>query len=198
MEDWFIHVIVIQYIVFFLASKINKRYLVTITIGADSILTVIYFCMNKPIGWFNALWLFAFGMFAAKYKEKIINIINKYYYQSLVVSFICFVLSGYVFALNKGAVWANVFKPVSGMFLCLCICIIMRKCRLNSPIVMWGGHRSLYLYIVHIAVWSLVRAGNAIVRLWVALLVTILVTEIIYKMITFVVNFCDKKNHLKS
>lgn len=91
MEDWFIHVIVIQYIVFFLASKINKRYMVTITVGADCILTVIYFCMNKPISWFNALWLFAFGMFAAKYKEKIINLISKYYYQSLVASFICFV-----------------------------------------------------------------------------------------------------------
>lgn len=113
--------------------------------------------MNRPIGWFNALWLFTFGIFVAKYQMHIIDIVKKYYYQLLVVSLIGFVLLGCVFALNKGAVWANIFKPVSGMFLCICICIIMRRCKFNSPINMWGGKRSMHLYIVHIAIWNLVK-----------------------------------------
>lgn len=39
----------------------------------------MYVYQDKPIGWFNALWLFTFGMVMAKYERKINKIINSDY-----------------------------------------------------------------------------------------------------------------------
>ncbi len=186
VEDWFIHVIVILYIVFYIAAKLNKKYMLTINIAADCVLAAVYLYQDKPIGWFNALWLFTFGIFVSKYQDKIISLGRKYYYQMITASLMGFVLMGGIFAINKGLLWANIFKPLSGMFLCMGICMIMRKCKLTSLINMWGGGRSLHLYIVHISIWNLVRIDKPIIRFWVALELSIMITEIMFRITNYI------------
>lgn len=182
IEDWFIHVIVIQYIIFFVAAKIKKKNVIVISILADCILTIIYVYMNKPINWFNALWLFTFGMIISKYHNNVMKAIEKYYFRLLGVFLISFGLSGFVFALNKGVAWANIFKPISGMFLCMSICFIIRKCRLKSGVLIWAGNRSMYLYIAHKAIWKYLESvGNLSLRLWGALVVSLFVAELFYR-----------------
>ena len=119
VEDWFIHVIVIQYLVFYVAKKISGRYVVLISILADIGLTVIYVLQEKPIGWFNALWLFTFGLAASQLQPKLVNMIRKRKWLMMAGTFLLFVILGGLFAINKGAAYANVLKPLSGIFLCL-------------------------------------------------------------------------------
>ncbi len=189
VEDWFIHVIIILYIVFYIAAKLNKKYMITINIAADCVLTAIYLHRNKPIGWFNALWLFTFGIFVSKYQDKIIRISRKYYYQMIAVSMTGFVLMGGIFALNKGLIWANIFKPLSGMFLCICICMIMRKSKLSSCINILAGDRSLHLYIVHIYILRILRFSEPILSFWLALVLVIIITEILFWVTNYI---CSK------
>lgn len=193
VEDWFIHVIVVLYIVFFIAAKINKKYMIEINMVADCILTGVYIYQNKPIGWFNALWLFTFGIFISKYQYKIAELIRKDYYYMLVISLVGFSLTGGIFAINKGLIWANVFKPISGMLLCICICTIMRKCKLNSAVNIWSGNRSMHLYIVHITIWNMIQIGTPMIKLWVALVLSIIITEIMYHITNYICDKCFRK-----
>ncbi len=163
--------------------------MITINIAADCVLTAIYLHRNKPIGWFNALWLFTFGIFVSKYQDKIIRISRKYYYQMIAVSMTGFVLMGGIFALNKGLIWANIFKPLSGMFLCICICMIMRKSKLSSCINILAGDRSLHLYIVHIYILRILRFSEPILSFWLALVLVIIITEILFWVTNYI---CSK------
>lgn len=187
VEDWFIHVILIQYIVFYVAKKISNKYVVLISIIVDIGLTIMYIYLGRPIGWFNALWLFTFGLVVSKIQPLVIDSIEKKYKLSLGLCFLLFVIIGLLFAVNKGQLWANILKPLSGVFLCLLICILMRKIRFGNAIIGWAGKRSMHLYIVHIFMWNiLLEVQNPIYRLWLAICLTIIGTEMIYRITLWV------------
>lgn len=199
VEDWFIHVIVIQYLVFYVAKKISGRYVVLISILADIGLTVIYVLQEKPIGWFNALWLFTFGLAASQLQPKLVNMIRKRKWLMMAGTFLLFVILGGLFAINKGAAYANVLKPLSGVFLCLFLCIVMRMVRIGNGVTHWAGKRSMHIYIVHIFMWNILAViSDPICRLWLAMAATVAGTELIYRGTTFICNRIIKDEVLKS
>lgn len=183
VEDWFIHVILIQYIIFFIIWKfLNIKKVVIYSILFDVILTYMFVLEGKPDGWFNALWLFTFGIACSQYNKEICNFLLKQRMLKIVLYLGAFLITGNLFAVYKGIYWANVFKPIGGIFLCMAICTILRKYTFTSGPMLYFGKRSMYLYIVHINIWPIVQVDNAVIKFWVALVLSVLITEIIYRL----------------
>lgn len=59
---------------------------------------------------------------------------------------------GVLFAYYKGNnLWINIFKPISGTFLCFLCSGIFRKWKLQSEGLKHIGERSLYYYMVYLS-----------------------------------------------
>lgn len=192
VEDWFIHVILIQYIAFFIIWKfLSVNRMILYSIVFDSVLSFVYILEGKPDGWFNALWLFTFGMLCSQYKDKICNFFGV---RAWIKSFLflgAFCIIGTLFAVNKGSYWANPFKPIGGVFLCLAICGILRKLTFESMPMSYIGKCSMYLYIIHINLWPALHIENVIYRFWAALVLSVLLSVVIYNLTRFLVR--DRK-----
>lgn len=186
VEDWFIQVIVLEYILFFLLVKFfPRRYLVLYSFVADVVLSVIFVMQDKTINYLNSLWLFTAGMLAAQCEAKIVQLYQNAIYPKIGVMLVLFGVSGLVFAVNKGAFWANAVKPLSGVCLCLALCGVFRVLTLRSPLLRWSGVRSMYLYIVHITVWRYTSSvSEPVPRMWLTVLFTLVLTEILYQTLT--------------
>lgn len=184
LEDWFIRVIVLQYFSFFLGKVLGlqKKRLIISSLIIDCVLSYVFIIKNKPLGWFNALWLFTVGFIVAEYKEELISWFKKGYIIKCIVLFIGFLISGVLFAYYKGEIfWINIFKIISGCFLSLLISGILRKVNLKSYILSYIGERSMYYYIVHLNVWdSLNQVNDVGKKVILALLMTVIVSEILF------------------
>lgn len=187
LEDWFIRVIVLQYLSFFFLWKFLKKgkSREKIIIGSlliDCILSVVFVVKQRPLGWFNALWLFTVGFVVAEYKEKLIIWFQKNFITKCIVLFVGFLISGAIFAYFKGEVfWINVFKIVSGCFLVLLLCGILQKRELKSNVLTYVGERSMYYYIVHLNVWELLNFINNInLKVIFAFFISIILAECLF------------------
>ena len=158
---WFIDVILIQYAVFFLTSKMARgRADVWIALSAVCSLAVIFVFMKCGLNarWYNGLILFPFGMFIAYKEEKIIALAGKRWGLFFMGSLLSFVAAGAVFTYFKGeTVWVNAAKTFSGMCLCLLTCIVFLRIKFSSKIMEYIGKRSLYFYLIHINLLSVAR-----------------------------------------
>ncbi|MCQ2527732.1 MAG: acyltransferase [Saccharofermentans sp.] len=188
VEDWFIHVILILYILFFVFWKLDTRKFFIATLISNAALTVIYILLERPIGFFNALWLFTAGMFMAEAREAINKFFQTKLFVKIAICFVAFVGLGLIFALFKGAMWANIFKPAAGVAICLGIIGLLKVIKLNSFIINEVGKRSLYYYIVHIAVWNFMDSFSFVPRFWISLSLTVIVVELMYRCVNLVVN----------
>lgn len=189
VEDWFIKVIIMQYIIFFINWRyIGKTKVIWLGIFADIILSVVFISENQPIGWFNALWLFTFGMICAKYEKRIYSFLNSNkLLWKIFLLLIGFCVTGGIFAVFKGEMWANILKPLSGMLLCIAICGVTRCVRFGSPVMLYVGERSIYMYIVHMNMWTMTEyIALPAIRFWAAIVLTIIGTEVLYRVTTFV------------
>lgn len=184
LEDWFIRVIVLQYISFFVLKNIGKkgRQFIVASIIVDCILSFIFIVEQRPLRWFNALWLFTVGFVVAEQECKIIECFKRNFVIKCMGLFVAFFTSGALFAYYKEDILLiNVFKIVSGSFLCLWICGILRKICLKSKILSYIGRRSIYYYIVHINMWELLRGNSRVgLKLVLAISATIVLSELLF------------------
>lgn len=185
--DWFIRVILIQYVVFFLCWRYaGKKKVLLLSILMDFIVSAIFIIEKRPIGWFNALWLFIFGMACGKYEEKICNFLKNRLLEKIALLLAGFGMAGVIFTLFKGKIWANIFKPLSGMMLCMTVCGGSRYIRLGSKIMEYIGERSLYVYILHMNMWKLTESVTSpILRFWIAIILTVAGMELSYRGTSF-------------
>ena len=184
VENWFIHIILIQYIIFYVIWRyFGKKKIIIYSIIADLVLSMVYFFWQRPDRWFNALWLFTFGMACSLRKKEIRIFFAEHVWVRIALCCAGFAVFGVIFVANKGVYWANLFKPVSGAFLCIAICGIMCQKEFTSRIMAYFGKRSMYLYIVQIPVWSVVNIDEPIEKFWVSLLFSLIFMELIYRFV---------------
>lgn len=117
-EEWFIQVILLEYLSFFLIWKLlGNRKIVWYGFLIDLVLSVTFLYMEKPEGWLTAFWLFTFGMACAKYQTQIRAFFGRVGNVSTgVICIALFAGMGSLFAANKGMLWANLFKIWGGYF----------------------------------------------------------------------------------
>lgn len=189
LPDWFILVIILQYLSYYVSRRFFGRHDLVFAILADVCMTTVFILLNKPIGWFNALWLFTFGILVSKYQEWLLIQIQKFYYRYLIGSLVGFLFFGLLFATNKGQVWANICKPIAGFLLCISLCCVFRKITIKNKITHWFGKCSMYLYIIHIAVWDIIlcHINNPILVFCGSVILSVLITEGIYLLVSKIV-----------
>lgn len=196
VPDWFIFVIILQYISYYLARKYFSRNSLVFCLIANIVFTIWFVITDKPIGWYNALWLFTFGIVVSMYQDKITTFISKH---KICYAFVClfmFLAFGVVFALFKGAAFANIFKPISGMFLSIAICCIFGLIKIDNLFSSWLGKRSLHIYIIHMFVWDILLVyvfksmsnEKFTILTILATLISFVMTEIIYYVTTRLTN----------
>ena len=154
LEDWFIFVIVIEYIFYYVARKAFEKRYIYFLLGLNIVLMVVFIIQQRADRYINSMWLFLFGIVLSMYQEHIIiRFVYKHYYTAVMLSAVVFLMAGAIFAINKGSLWADVIKPVSGMALCmLFICILLRS-RINSPFLKWGAEVALSLHCSCVVLW---------------------------------------------
>lgn len=186
VPDWFIFVIILQYLSYYASKTVFAKFDLVFSLLSDIVMTVIFILLNKPIGWFNALWLFTFGIILSKYQKWMLLQIRRNYYLILVGSLLGFMLFGGIFAIYKGQAWANIAKPTAGFLLCIALCCLFRKIKYTNRITLWFGRCSMYLYIVHIAVWdiSLCMSIHPISSFGCSVIASIFVTGCIHYLVT--------------
>lgn len=187
IRDWFIFVIMLLYVIFYVASKISKKHIIVQSLVADILLTYIFIIQNKPFRWFNALWLFTFGMILSKKSEDVNRIINK---RGAVVNSICtiaFFICGITFSLFKSNLYMSGFKIIAGSFLCIIVISFFNSYKIDNRFIYFVGKRSLHLYIIHITIWEcLQNLKNVGGRLIFAIVITFIVTELIYRITSMI------------
>lgn len=192
VEDWFIHVILIQYIVFFIIWRfLNVDRAILYSFIFDSVLSCVYIIEGRSDSWFNALWLFTFGMACSQYEDKIFGFFES---RTWIKSFLflgAFCIVGTLFAVNKGSYWADPFKPIGGIFLCLTICGILHKLIFKSKFMLYIGECSMYFYIAHINLWPALQIENVVYKFWIVLILSIILSGVIHKLTEFLMR--DRK-----
>ncbi len=183
IEEWFIRVILFQYIIFFICWKLGKpKEIVLFSLIADCIMSGIFIWEGKSDGWINALWLFPIGMACSQYKAQISAFFKKYTVLKIILLFSLFILNGLFFAINKGTFWVNPMKAMAGCFLCLGICGILQCISPRSPVILHAGGVSLYLYVIHVNVWPILFMDNVIYKFWIVLIITVVCSELLSKL----------------
>ena len=184
INDWFIAVIMLQYASFFVLRKLieNKKRFMVCSLIVDFVLTLVFIFQGKPLRWFNALWLFTIGIIVAEFKNKIIGYYNTRFISKCIFCFGGFLINGVIFACYKSEIlFISVFKIISGFFLAIFICGILRRITLKSGILSSIGRKSMYYYVVHMNIWELLsKVYEPDNRIILAFLITIVAVEILF------------------
>lgn len=186
---WFIDVIMIQYVIFFVVCQIiksaNKARIFWCFLASALAGGVFAYC-GFNARWYNGLLLFPFGMLMAYGEKKIIKMIQKRWLLYFYLGLTLFGITGAVFTYYKGAVRGiDIAKIFSGMFLCIWVCIVFCRIRLCSSIMKYIGKRSLYFYLIHVnilTILSTIKGLNGICAFYVIFLLMFPASEICYRM----------------
>lgn len=183
---WFVDVILIQYLLFFLSWVVTR--------GRSGAMVALCFLLSAAAGmaflvcgfnarWYNGLLLFPSGMSAAWGENKIISSLEKNWMSHMVLQMTLLLVLGGGFVYWKGEIWANVFKTVAGICLSMLFVTLFRKVKFSSVIMRRIGEQSLFYYIVHMGVISLLKGEmNAVVFFYSVIILTFLGVEIFWRL----------------
>lgn len=160
LDAWFIDVILIQYLLFFLAwifsTGNRERHVFLCFIFSAALAAVFYFC-GCNARWYNGLLLFPAGMLAAYKEQKIGMFLQDRWYGCVLITGVLFLVFGGIFTFFKGVpLWPDMAKTLSGISLCMFVCTLCRKVAIGSGIMRYIGERSLYFYLVHLSLMEMI------------------------------------------
>ena len=166
-EDWFVVVIVIQYVLFYTAWKFSyvlhsKNFLIPFCFLFSLLLAVLFVFWGLNPRWYNGLLLFPVGMYIAENEEQFVNRIDKNWLMSFAINIILFCVFGALFEIYKEEIWSCIIKTFCGISFSLLVCIIFRKISIKSKILIYIGRRSLYYYVVHVSLMPLIYKINIV------------------------------------
>ena len=119
LEDWFIFVVVIEYIFYYVSKKLSSSSYSVIIVLLDAALSILFIYQGRADRFINSMWLFVFGVFVSRNQGKLLNTMTNNYFLMMALCFLLFVIFGGSFAINKGVLWADLFKPISGVGICI-------------------------------------------------------------------------------
>ena len=151
---WFIDVIMIQYLIFYLAQKLSKNSkneMIVVSFLLSMIVAIVFYMKGFNPRWYNGLLLFPIGMLVADKEQALLIMIHKKWIGCLTVSAVLFIAWGGVFAYGKGRYFGiDICKVLAGTCLCGFICTMYMRIQLCSKFMQYIGKRSLFFYLIHI------------------------------------------------
>ena len=161
INQWYIDVIMLEYIVFFVSWHIsngNKKRIVGLSIVGSFIVAILFYIAGFEPRWYNGLMLFPFGMLMAYAENKLLKIKPIMKISIMVFSSILFITTSVTFLYYKGTLMGDVFKTISGIFMAILLVIIFTYLEFGNSFTTWLGKRSLFVYLCHLNIISLIIA----------------------------------------
>lgn len=198
---WFINAILIQYIVFFVAwlfARGRQNAVIVWDFLLNILVTIMFYILKFNARWYNSLWMFPIGMIIAYKERTIIVSLYRRWIRYLILCFILFIGCG---AIRTYAFWGgksagtDILKVFSGVALSLLIILIFLRVRCCSVTIRYIGKRSMFFYLIHIELLSVIGVINGISALTVfysVMVLTFLIVEIVYRIYTFCMR-CEQK-----
>jgi fucose 4-O-acetylase-like acetyltransferase len=189
---WYIDVVMLQYAFFFFGICVFKNKIERVLVwmlGCNTIAFIAFTEMNLNERWRNGLLLFIFGIFVAWKEEKIIQLIKQKWLQLIIFSTGLFAVTGGIFTVGKGTVWADLFKNLSGCFMAMLLICVLWKIHFGSRVMQKIGKRSMYVYLVYFEILELVQKNwvyvdfGVSVKVYFLLISTLVVSEIFYRIL---------------
>lgn len=164
MGQWFVDVIMLEYMGFFISwllAKGNRKKIIIYDIIYSLIVAVFFIMMKFNARWYNGLLLFPAGMLIAEYEKIIIDKLNEMKKKDIIritaILLIAFAVTGAGFVLIKGSMLSNVVKTCSGILLSFLICEILYFGKFGNKVANFIGERSLYIYLCHLWLWTIMQ-----------------------------------------
>lgn len=184
-SDWFIAVILAEYILFYLSwampgtEAIKKRIIIDFILNA--FLIVLFVVIHMDPKWYNGLLLFPMGMLTARHEKHLIPYFCERWGFSAGICFVLFVLCGIFFMKLKGVWWADLLKTFAGFALGLLLCVLLTKVKFHLAVLNYIGIRSLYYYVIHVNLLAVLQVSFAR-NLFGILLCTVVLSELFYRL----------------
>ncbi len=154
---WFLSVILIIYVIFYIAQRFFPRHIHIAAAALIAVMSLVFLLLGFEPRWYNSSLIFSLGMLFADRRESVIAFFKRKYLIKLLLTALAFAASCAAYALLSEHGISQVFKLVSGGLLNVLFFSVMLKLRLRSRIMAFFGKMSLYVFIVHVNVWSIVN-----------------------------------------
>lgn len=152
---WFVSEIIIIYILLYIAAKLNKRYVIGITVVLLFIMSLVFLLLQFEARWYNANLIFCLGMLFAKHREKVLDFLSRHYWLHWAGGIFLFGLFSGAFVLFKPYVFSAGLKLVAGGLFCFIFVLFLMRIQIASPAIMYIGKKSLHFYIIHLYVQNM-------------------------------------------
>lgn len=193
MDAWFVFVIIIFYIIFYLAWKFSKHSMIWITVGV-TITSVVLALTIKDSVWYASNISFLVGVAAGQYDKKIGECLRekaRIYSIILVIAFLC---SGgvYTFFTGRSEVIYLVGKIAASALWAMLLIAVFANRDISNRIIEKIGTASLEIYLIHIFVLQVVGTLNdeigVIAVLFFATVLTLVLGQLIHRLFIMINN----------
>lgn len=194
-SNWYMFCIFYLYIVtmicFCNSFKLSNIYRILLV----SLLSIIYIAIItkfKSYYYASTILCYPFGMLYSYYKEKLWEYIKKYYYLILLMLIMIFAIGYYIVRQNSSIYLYNIYAIV---FVLLVVFISM-KLETNNKVYYWIGSNVFYIYMLQRIPMNIFKGHikNNYLYFAIVLAMTVILSFLLNKIITFIQNKLFKKN----
>lgn len=187
LGDWFIDVLLIQYLIFYISWTLCKGKQVRLIVSSfllSGVEAVLFYLYDFDARWYNALWLFPIGMLIAWKEDKIITSMYQKWKEHICFYFLIVIILGGIRSRlywTGGSDGTNVIKILAGTSLCLLMCTFLLRIKLCDGLIKYMGGVSLFFYITHvelIALFSKVEGLSDIGKFYIILALTFFLVKV--------------------
>ena len=193
MDAWFVFVIIIFYIIFYLAWKFSKHSMIWIAVGV-TITSVVLALTIKDSVWYASNISFLVGVAAGQYDKKIGEWLHEKRKMCSIVLLIAFLCSGgvYTFFTNRSEVIYLVGKIAASALWAMLLIAVFANRDISNSIIERIGTASLEIYLIHIFVLQVVGILNdeigVIAVLFIATVLTLVLGQLIHRLFIMINN----------
>ncbi len=184
---WFVHRILIYYLVFYMSFKLFNRKTALISLFLfTAVYCVICYKLGRGLWEFRTAFLFPLGIFFALNHKRIFSVITRNYSKIVVIGTLCVLSSLYLYYHNDA--FPLLTSALASLFLVLYIPLLLMKVNISSKPFSFLGKISYEIYLVHMKVlvisYSLVHITKSY-YLYVYIGIVIIIAYVFSKMLNF-------------
>lgn len=189
--SWFLWVLILLYIIFYVAAKwASRRRIISATVAMLALLGLAFQITGKPLWYYNYIGSFAIGIHMMLQEEKRVRTLryrgNAYICVLAVLSVLFYVVSklGRFMVLPT---YADPLLHIAAIACSVCLALfaaeVLKKICFHSRICAWLGRRSLWIYMLHGVVQDGVTTyvPKGWPCLWISLGITLLLADVLEK-----------------
>ena len=157
--QWYIIAALIMYLVFFLSWCIARGrvpLLMVVDVIGCLVVIALFYSQGFPSRWYTGLFLFPAGMMVAWMSDGILHMSKTKKWIGLTLFFLLFGITGFGYAHFKGTDPGSCMKTLSGICLGFLAVYFVQLFEGGNRAIRWVGECSLYIYLCHVGVLSVV------------------------------------------